>query len=31
MDYVLHPIDPLAFRFTVAGPIEIDQYPGHGL
>lgn len=27
MDYVLHPMEPLAFRLTVAGPIETMNVP----
>jgi hypothetical protein len=35
MDYVLHPLEPLAFRLTFAGPIETLNVPAmkrrHGL
>ena len=27
MDYVLHPIEPLAFRLTLAGPIDTLDVP----
>ena len=27
MDYAVHPVDPLSFRLTVAGPIETVDFP----